>query len=107
MPICLRLFWHWVREAASRTFCTAGSKRPIKTAMMAITTSSSIKVKAVRLGRVVLIAGTSGWNRMGQNFPGVERTALGSRSWVQFQHVRPLLRLIDDFHGHIAGANGE
>src|SRR5262245_13482693 len=32
--------------AASRTFCTAGSKRPIKIAMMAMTTSSSISVNA-------------------------------------------------------------
>src|SRR5262245_13680836 len=36
---------HLMRMAASRTFCTAGRSRPISTAMMAITTSSSIKVK--------------------------------------------------------------
>src|SRR5215218_9351519 len=39
---------HLIRLAASRTFCTAGSKRPISTAMMAITTSSSISVKPRR-----------------------------------------------------------
>jgi hypothetical protein len=37
------------RAAASRTFCTAGSKSPISTAMMAITTSNSISVKAFGL----------------------------------------------------------
>src|SRR5947207_8901562 len=34
-----------MRAAASRTFCTAGSSRPMSTAMMAITTKSSISVK--------------------------------------------------------------
>src|SRR5207247_1205264 len=38
-----------MRLAASRTFWTAGSKRPMRTAMMAITTSSSISVKPERL----------------------------------------------------------
>ena len=33
------------RAAASRTFWTAGSSRPIRMAMMAITTSNSISVK--------------------------------------------------------------
>src|SRR5262245_41219070 len=50
-PNCLRLFRHWVRAAASRTFCTAGSNSPIRMAMMAITTSSSISVKARDLPR--------------------------------------------------------
>src|SRR4051794_35415595 len=50
MPICLRLFWHLERAAASRTFWTAGSSRPISTAMMAITTSSSISVNALLRG---------------------------------------------------------
>ena len=31
------------------TFCTAGTNRPTKTAMMAITTSNSIRVKPLRL----------------------------------------------------------
>jgi hypothetical protein len=35
-----------MRLAASRTFCTAGKSSPISTAMMAMTTSSSIRVKA-------------------------------------------------------------
>src|SRR5437762_2819778 len=37
-----------MRAAASRTFCTAGKSRPMSTAMMAITTSSSIRVKLKR-----------------------------------------------------------
>ena len=47
-PICFRLFVHLIRAAASRTFCTAGSNRPIRIAMMAMTTSSSISVKPER-----------------------------------------------------------
>src|SRR5262245_15255213 len=38
-----------MRAAASRIFWTAGKSRPIRIAMMAITTSSSISVKAIRL----------------------------------------------------------
>src|SRR5262245_4364732 len=44
-PICFRLLTHWERRAASRAACTAGSSRAIRTAMIAITTSSSIRVK--------------------------------------------------------------
>src|SRR5438874_1413503 len=47
-PICFRLLEHFARLAASRTFWTAGSNRPIRTAIMAITTSSSIRVKPRR-----------------------------------------------------------
>src|SRR5688572_24123830 len=47
-PICLRLLAQARRAAASRTFWTAGSRSPIRTAMMAMTTSSSISVKAER-----------------------------------------------------------
>src|SRR5258708_17819980 len=49
MASCLRLFWQVAMLAASRTFCTAGTSRPIRMAMMAMTTSSSISVNAVRL----------------------------------------------------------
>jgi hypothetical protein len=45
-PICLKLFWHFILAAASRTFCTAGKRRPIKIAIIAITTRSSMRVKA-------------------------------------------------------------
>src|SRR5215467_10003863 len=54
MPSCLRLFSHWLRAAASRTFCTAGSNRPMRMAMMAITTNNSISVKP---GRVRILFG--------------------------------------------------
>src|SRR5579885_462310 len=37
--------------AAERTFCTAGTRRPIRMAMIAITTSSSISVKPGRTAR--------------------------------------------------------
>src|SRR5262249_25920038 len=37
-----------MRAAASRTFWTAGSSRPIRMAMIAITTNSSIRVKPPR-----------------------------------------------------------
>ena len=47
-PICLRLFWHFARAADSRTFWTTGNNRPIRMAMIATTTSNSIKVKAER-----------------------------------------------------------
>jgi hypothetical protein len=40
------LFVHWLRAAASRTFCTAGTKSAIKMAMIAITTKSSMSVNA-------------------------------------------------------------
>src|SRR5262245_48740651 len=35
---------HWARRAASRAACTAGSSRAINTAMIAMTTRSTIKV---------------------------------------------------------------
>src|SRR5262245_36063626 len=46
--ICLRLFLHLALLAASRTFCTAGMRRPIRMAMIAITTRSSMSVKPRR-----------------------------------------------------------
>src|SRR5262249_33826034 len=48
-PICLRLLTHCERRAASRAAWTAGRSRAIRTAMMAITTSNSIRVKPRRL----------------------------------------------------------
>src|SRR5947209_4499910 len=47
-PSCLRLLVHLMRAAASRTFWTAGRSRPIRMAMIAITTNSSISVNARR-----------------------------------------------------------
>ena len=42
------LLTHWARRAASRAACTAGSNRAISTAMIAMTTRSSISVKPRR-----------------------------------------------------------
>src|SRR5262245_51707055 len=47
-PSCFMLLEQRMRPAASRTFWTAGSNRPMRMAMMAITTSSSISVKPRR-----------------------------------------------------------
>src|SRR5215216_1031075 len=52
-PICFRLLAHFIRLAASRTRWTAGRSRPIKTAMIEITTSSSIRVNPPRPDRRV------------------------------------------------------
>src|SRR5256885_16222964 len=45
-PICFRWLVQVIRLAASRIFWTAGRSRPIRMAMMAMTTRSSIRVKA-------------------------------------------------------------
>ena len=42
---------HWIRRAASRAACTAGKSKAINTAMIAITTKSSIKVNPRRACR--------------------------------------------------------
>ena len=52
--VCFMLFWQLERAAASRTFCTAGSNNPIKIAIIAITTSSSISVNPARLNRFLM-----------------------------------------------------
>src|SRR5262245_56793508 len=67
--LCLRLLEQVVRLAASRTFCTAGSSRPIRTAMMAITTSNSISVKPSR-GR--------SWRRHDGNITDLQKKNNGS-----------------------------
>jgi len=48
-PRLRMLFKHCVRRAASRALCTAGEINETKTAMIEITTNSSIKVKPKRL----------------------------------------------------------
>src|SRR5262245_26241330 len=58
MPICFMLLTHWARRAASRAAWTAGSNRAIRTAMMAITTRSSIRVNprpARVMGKLLLV----------------------------------------------------
>src|SRR5882724_10342818 len=43
-PSCFKLLTHWMRLAAERAAWTAGSSRPIRTAMIAMTTRSSMSV---------------------------------------------------------------
>src|SRR5207245_9755137 len=77
-PICLRLLRHWVRLAFSLARESTGRSIAARIAMMAITTSSSIRVKPrVRSRRrsgsallesfliVVVIAGESGCRQQG------------------------------------------
>ena len=47
-PHCRRLFVHWMRSALDLALASAGNSRPARIAMIAITTSSSIKVNARR-----------------------------------------------------------
>src|SRR5262249_47180605 len=54
MPIWCRLLEHCMRLAASRTFWTAGNSSPMRIAMMAMTTSSSIRVNPGRRGMIIL-----------------------------------------------------
>jgi len=58
---CLMLFDDCILAAASRTFCTAGRSSPIRMAMIAITTKSSISVKARRQrGREIITTSERG-----------------------------------------------
>ena len=50
-PICLRLFTQAIRSARSLALLKAGSSSAARIAMIAITTSSSISVKAAFAGR--------------------------------------------------------
>src|SRR4051812_5901686 len=58
-----------MRAAAARTFCTAGISSAIRTAMMAMTTSSSINVKPCRLCIVVPPGGSSPRQSGTSSFP--------------------------------------
>src|SRR3954466_8354690 len=79
MPSCLRLLEQLMRAAASRTFWTAGRSRPIRIAMIAITTKSSMRVKPARV-RLLTMANPP--RRDEGNFGGRSgrpwRTCLGS-----------------------------
>src|SRR5262249_26720541 len=61
---CLRLFWDCMRVAASRTFWTAGSSRPIRMGVTARMTSSWKRENAERLGRVLMARPPSGQDRL-------------------------------------------
>src|SRR6266540_4592283 len=54
-PICLRLLTQLMRWARALALAKAGRSRPARMAMMAITTSNSISVKAPSLGLVLVI----------------------------------------------------
>src|SRR3954462_13359331 len=51
---CFRLLPHGARRAASRADWTAGRSRAMSTAMIAMTTRSSMSVKAERLPRILM-----------------------------------------------------
>src|SRR5690348_4750604 len=82
-----------MRLADSRTFCTAGSRRPIKTAMMAITTRSSINVKAERR-RTILVSRKRSIN-------GVKESVAHTRS--QDSRLRLERGSADTAHDHCQG----
>ena len=46
IPICLRLLRHWMRLALSLALDKAGNRSAARMAMMAMTTSSYMRVKA-------------------------------------------------------------
>src|SRR5262245_2363296 len=91
-----------MRLAAARTFCTAGKSRAISTAMMAITTSSSISVKPDRVLE---------WRGRDMGIPHFHWRA-GDVS-PRFGGDRLLVRLlvqrgqVPDLHGPVATGRGE
>src|SRR5438128_2077917 len=60
------LLAHFMRAAASRTFWTAGRSRPMRMAIMAITTSNSISVKPRRFFNRDSILHSFGTRMIGQ-----------------------------------------
>src|SRR5262245_20894615 len=93
-----------MRLAASRTFCTAGSKRPIRTAMIAITTRISISVKP-RRGAVFRSVGMVATFLSGIKGCGTDRNrpaldSLAVRLFIQFRHV-------PDFYSVVAAARDQ
>src|SRR5438270_6100505 len=82
MPICFRLLVHWARRAASRAAWTAGRSRAIKTAMMAITTSSSMRVKARLRRRGRIMRGLRFEEKRGRGRTDVARRAEEDGWWV-------------------------
>src|SRR5262245_42189323 len=80
-----------MRAAAARTFCTAGSRRPMRTAMIAITTSSSISVKpAWRLRDPLVMGSPSDWTPLRAGTRGSELIRARARSDSRFTgRLRP------------------
>src|SRR5437660_11873183 len=71
-----------MRLAASRTFWTAGNSRPIRMAMIAMTTSSSISVKP-RRKRERNTARTSRKRNDEQDRLSAATGSLGPRFWIE------------------------
>src|SRR5262249_17734436 len=100
-PSCLRWLAHFMRAAASLTFWTAASSRPMRIAMMAITTSSSISVNPDRVVE---------WRGRNMGIPHFHRRA-GDVSPL-FGGDRLLVRLlvqtgqVPDFHVPVATGRG-
>src|SRR5215467_6105483 len=76
------LLVHWARRAASRAACTAGNKSAINTAMIAITTRSSISVKPRRPVREQLFI----WKSLAQ---GIEKKHKPGRESIPRETSRP------------------
>src|SRR5262249_31658102 len=98
-----------MRLAASRTFCTAGSSRPIRTAMIAITIKSSISVKPRRRA-VITNRGIAAPLSLGETAAVGRRFnpsgRLGNRPTKDSLTIRDLaqLRQVPDFHRCVAAA---
>src|SRR5262245_39689884 len=78
-----------MRAAASRIFCTAGSNNPIRIAIIAMTTSSSMSVKARRsLRRGEGAANTVHLDAMGENGLETARATPGHGGKVTSERLR-------------------
>src|SRR5262245_1089353 len=105
-PSCLRLLPHWMRAAALRTFWMAGKSRPMRTAMMAMTTSNSISVKALRTSPRRLLMGSpfrkrrSCYDSYGSSCPlHLNRGEAGGRSFAHVHHRSPEIAVLDGGQG--------
>src|SRR5216683_3049948 len=94
-----------MRPAASRIFWTAGNSRPINTARIAMTTSSSMRVKALLKGprpptRTAGMVKTSNQAHEKRRLKG---TSARAGSFGHFQIVGPGRGLVDYFNGQVRG----
>src|SRR5438128_4809021 len=101
---------HLARAAAARTFWTAGTSKPIRIAMMAMTTSSSMRVKARRRLRCkhegvrMTDAPVTGEGLVGS--PRVATRGLGHDSRGQLEVVAAGAGVGDDLDGQRRGGLG-
>src|SRR6516165_2002673 len=130
MPSCFRLLRHCARLAASRAAWTAGSKSAISTAIMAMTTSSSIRVNPLLaelrnellLGMIysdgsgrrglLVIAAESGWHRAKtrETRAACRRRVVGGRTallgWSFLDRLRSVVDLVFDPDGILVEVDG-